>query len=147
MAETNDSKHGFDFTKLLGDFKVPGVDFEAFEAIMASQQKNIEALTQANKVAFEGMQAVIKLQGEVIRQAISESVEASKELTSSNSTPQDKLARQGEIAKVAFERTIANSSKMSELITKANTEAFEVLNKRFSEVMTEAKDGLSKLKK
>jgi phasin family protein len=86
------------------------------------------------------MQAVIKLQGEAIREAIGEGVAATKEFSASGNT-QDKLTRQTEIAKATFERALANSNKISEIITKSNTEAFELLNKRFNEAMSEAKEG------
>jgi hypothetical protein len=46
MAAT--SKNGFfDVTKVLGDFRMPGVDLEA---VAASQRKNLEAFTQANQL-------------------------------------------------------------------------------------------------
>src|ERR1039457_4145283 len=50
----------FDFTKLMKDFKLPGVDIAT---IMDREKKNIEALTEANRVAFEGWQALVHRQG------------------------------------------------------------------------------------
>jgi hypothetical protein len=41
-ANTTTSKNGFfDVTKVMGDFRVPGIDLEA---AVSSQRKNIEAL-------------------------------------------------------------------------------------------------------
>ena len=41
-----------DVSKVLAEFKLPGVDVDA---ILASQRKNIEAVTAANQLAIEGM--------------------------------------------------------------------------------------------
>src|SRR5260221_12383412 len=54
-ANTTTSKNGFfDVTKVMGDFRVPGIDLEA---AVSSRRRNIEALTQANQLALEGVQA------------------------------------------------------------------------------------------
>ena len=45
-----------DFTKLMKDFKLPGADLAT---IMDREKKNIEALTEVNRVAFEGWQALV----------------------------------------------------------------------------------------
>ena len=54
----------FDLTKMMSEFKLPGIDMET---LMETQRKNIEAVTQANKVAVEGMQAIAKRQAEMLR--------------------------------------------------------------------------------
>ncbi len=65
---TSTTKNGFfDVTKIMGDFRVPGIDLEA---AVASQRKNIEALTQANQLAVEGVQALMRRQVEITRQAM-----------------------------------------------------------------------------
>ena len=53
-----------DFTKFIADINVPGVDVNE---VVAFQRKNVEALTKANKVAFDGFQAVAKRQGEIFK--------------------------------------------------------------------------------
>jgi hypothetical protein len=54
----------FDFTKLMKDFKLPGVDLAT---IMDREKKNIEALTEANRVAFESWQALVQRQAEILQ--------------------------------------------------------------------------------
>src|ERR1700743_3919883 len=83
----------FDVSKYLGDFKVPGVDVET---LVASQRKNIEALTQANKLAFEGFQALFKRQVEIARQSIEESATVARQLVEAG-TPKEKAVRQTEL--------------------------------------------------
>lgn len=132
----------FDVSKFIGEFKVPGVDIES---LVSAQRKNIEALTEANKLAFEGVQAVFKRQVEILRQSLEESANIAKELVEAG-TPQDKAIRQTELAKEAFERALANSRELSEIIAKSNSEAFDLLNKRFTQVLDEIKDNISKSK-
>src|SRR5690606_5818899 len=69
MAEkkTGNPFFNVDFSKVLSDVQVPGVDIDA---ILASQRKNIEAVTAANQLAIEGMQAVLRRQAEILRQSL-----------------------------------------------------------------------------
>ena len=132
----------FDISKYIGEMKVPGVDVET---LVSSQRKNIEALTQANKLAFEGIQAVFKRQVEITRQALEESASVARQLVEAGS-PQDKAVKQTELTKEAFEQALTNARELSEIITKSNSEAFDLLNKRFFQILDEMKDGIAKTK-
>jgi phasin family protein len=130
----------FDLTKYLGDFRVPGVDMEG---LISSQRRNIEALTQANRVAYEGMQAVMRRQAEIMRQTMEEVVHATKELAEPG-TAHDKAARQTELAKEAFENALGNLRELADTIAKSNSEAFDLLNTRFSQTLDEVREALAK---
>ncbi|MBR1237330.1 phasin family protein [Bradyrhizobium sp. AUGA SZCCT0182] len=54
----------FDFTKLMSQFQLPGVDFTA---LVDRERKNIEALVKANRIAFEGWQRLVRRQAECLR--------------------------------------------------------------------------------
>ena len=54
----------FDFTKLMSQFRLPGVDFAAF---VDRERKNIEALVKADGFAFEGWQRLVRRQAELLR--------------------------------------------------------------------------------
>ena len=86
-----------DVSKMLGDMKLPMVDMES---IMTSQRKNIEALTNANKLAFEGIQAVARRQADVMRQMIEEISGMVSELMSASS-PEESVSKQADMAKAA----------------------------------------------
>jgi phasin family protein len=143
MNKQSEPQNPFDVTRYLNGFKIPGVDMQS---LMDSQRKNIEALTEANKLALEGMQTVFKRQVEILREAMEESANVAKELTAVGSA-QDKIMRQTEVTKAAFERALQNSRELSDMMRKSNVEAFELLNKRFGEVMNEMKESMAKLKK
>ena len=135
---TSTTKNGlFDVTKIMGDFRVPGVDLEA---AVASQRKNIEALTQANQLAVEGVQALMRRQVEITRQAIEDFSAMFRDFVQPNGSPEDRFAKQAEYSKHAIEKGLSNAKELTELVTKANTEAFNVINKRVTESLDEVRD-------
>jgi phasin family protein len=129
-----------DVSKMMNEFKLPGVDVDA---IMASQRKNIEAVTAANQLAIEGMQAVVRRQAEILRQTMEEAGGIMAEMMGAG-TPEDKVAKQAELAKVAFEKALANMKELAELVAKSNTEAANVISKRVSESLEELKSIMAK---
>ncbi len=135
---TSTTKNGFfDVTKIMGDFRVPGIDLEA---AVASQRKNIEALTQANQLAVEGVQALMRRQVEITRQAMEDFSAMFRDLVQPNGSPEDRFAKQAEDSKHALEKGLSNAKELTELVTKANTEAFNVINKRVTESLDEVRD-------
>ena len=126
----------YDVTKAFGGFTIPGFNVEA---MMASQRKNVEALTQANQLALEGAQALARRQVEIAREALEEASTLFREL-SQPGAPQEKLVKNTELAKANFEKGLATAKELAELVAKANTEAFNVLTKRFTESFEEIRD-------
>ena len=130
-----------DFTKLTEQFKVPAVDTEA---LLDSQRKNIEAFSAANRIAFEGAQAVTQRQVEIVRQVMEESAEVVKQMTAAGK-PEDKLAEQAELLKHTYEQSLANFRELAEMGAKSNGEAVEVLSRRVTEGLDEFKTALKKV--
>jgi len=136
MAKTEASKNGFfDVTKAFGDFRLPGLDVEA---VMATQRKNLEALAQANQLAVEGVRALAQRQAEIAQQAFAE-VSALFHGWTQPGAPEERLAKNVEVAKQAFERGLANARELSELTTKASTDALSVIARRVSEGFDEVR--------
>ncbi|KAF0097629.1 MAG: phasin family protein [bacterium] len=144
MSKQSDNIFDFDITKMMdvtkmmSEFKMPGVDMEA---ILNSQRKNIEALTAANRLAFEGVQAMMKRQTEILRQTMQEVAEATQGMTATTS-PQEKLAKQTTLAKEAFEHAVTNMRELSEMVAKSNSEVFELLNVRLGQVIDEVRQAV-----
>jgi len=130
----------FDVTKMLGDVKIPGFDMQA---IMDAQRKNIEALTAANQTAVQGMQAVAQRQAEILSQAMNEVSSIAQQLASSASNPQEMTAKQADLVRKAFEQALANARELAEMVSKSNTEAFAIINKRVTESLQELKSLVS----
>jgi phasin family protein len=140
MAKTSVSEtttNGFlDVTKIFGNFRMPGLDIET---IVAMQRKNLEAFTQANQLAVEGARAVAQRQAEIIQQAVEQASSMFRDLTQPGG-PEERVAKNVEVAKETFERGVANARELTELATKANTDAFYVISKRFTESLDEVRD-------
>jgi len=129
-----------DFSKLADQFKLPGVDGKAFAE---AQRKNVEAFQAANKVFFEGAQAVSQRNAEIIRQAMDETVKALQSIAAAD-TPEAKLTKQAEVAKEAYEHSLANWRELAELTSKSNSEAADLISKRVSESFDELKAAFGK---
>ena len=130
-----------DFGKAFGDMKAPTVDLET---VVAMQRKNMEALTQANQLALEGTQAWIRRNMELARQGMEELQAMVSDLTRPNGSMEDRLARQADFSKKAIEKGLANFREMADLMTKANTEAMNVLTKRVTESLEAVRDYTTK---
>jgi phasin family protein len=136
---TTNGKHTFmdmDVGKAFAGFTFPGLDVES---IVASQRKNLEALTQANQLAVDGVQAVARRQVEIAREAVDEVSSLVREWTQPGA-PEERIAKNAEYAKQAFEKGVANARELAELVTKANTEAFSVIQKRVAEGFEELRE-------
>jgi phasin family protein len=142
MANTNLNADAFpDLRRVMGDWKMPNFDLEA---VAQTQRRNIEALTQANQLALEGTQAWIRRNMELARQGMEELQAMVSDLTRPNGSMEDRLARQADFSKKAIEKGLANFREMADLMTKANTEAMNVLTKRVTESLEEVRDYTTK---
>jgi phasin family protein len=111
-----------DFTKLLEGYKIPGVDFSA---LVDREKKNIEALTKANRIAFEGWQALVRRQSEILQETMKEAV--------ANARQQDAAKHRVELAKQGFEKALNHMRELAEIATKSQKDAFEVVRKQADE--------------
>lgn len=142
MKEFDPTKMVNEFSNMLKQYKLPNVDMDS---LVASQKKNLEALTGANRVAFEGMQAVVKRQAEILQETMNEASKAVDQLSKAGS-PQDLAAKQAELAKESFERALSNMRQLAEMVAKANQEATNTINARISTSLDEIKELALKMK-
>jgi phasin family protein len=125
-----------DFTKLFAELKFPAMpDMDAF---VAASRRNMETLAAANRVALEGAQAVARRHMEIVQQNMTELTEAVRSLSNADA-PQAKAAKQAELLKLGYERSVANIKEISDLIQRSSAEAIKLLNQRFTEAMDEIK--------
>jgi phasin family protein len=136
MSEARPPFFDFDITKMMADFRFRPFDVET---LMACQRRNIEALSQANQLAVEGMQAVAKRQIEITRQAM-EDVSALLRDLAQPASAEDRIAKNTEFAKQVLDKSISHGREITMLATKAGSEAADVLRKRASEGLDEFRD-------
>jgi phasin family protein len=128
-----------DLTRMMQDYQVPGVDWQE---LMASQQKNVEALTRANQVLLEGAQAVVQREVEILQKAMQEFAEASRELMQEGD-PQAQTQKRLELARASFEAALRNMRELAEMAGRANREALEMINKRAMESFDEVRSAMA----
>ena len=125
-----------DITKYMAQFKVPTVDVDA---LMAAQRKNFEAIAAANQCALEGVGALVRRQGEIVRESVESYAAAVKDLLAEGSV-EEKAGKQAELTKKSYDRAVANARELSDMLAKTGNEAFGVINDRIREGMTEVQN-------
>ena len=111
----------FDFTKLMSQFRLPGVDFAA---LVDRERKNIQALAEVNRIAFESWQRLVRRQAEILQETMKKVVADSGQVDAMKRT---------DLAKEGFEKALANMRELAEMGSKSQREAFEVVRKRIEE--------------
>ena len=119
------------FAKIWSDFKVPDAD-----AVIAAQQKNIQAFNRANKTAIEGWQAVAEKQVS-LWQATAEKTGAMVQDVMTEQEPAAKFGKQAAFAKAVFADGLSSAREAQAMVSKATSEAVEIVSKRWSEGLGE----------
>jgi phasin family protein len=125
-----------DVGKAFAGFNFPTFDVES---LMAAQRKNLEALTQANQLAVEGVQAVARRQAEIAREVIDQASTLVRDMVAPTA-PEERVAKNAELAKLTFEKNLAHYRELTGMVAKANSEAFEVITKRVTESLDEIRE-------
>jgi len=133
MSDSRPSFFDFDVTKMFPDFRMRPFDVEA---VLAAQRRNLEALSQANQLAVEGVQALARRHIELTRQSFEDFSTLVRDL-SQPASAEDRIAKNTEYAKQLLEKGVNHGREMALLATKAGTEAAEVLHKRATEGLDE----------
>ena len=133
MADARPNPFDFDVTKMFADLRFRPFDVEA---VWAAQRRNIEALSQANQLAVEGVQALAQRQLELTREAFEGFSTLLRDLTQPAST-EDRIAKNTEYAKQLLEKGVNHGREIAALATKTGTDAAAVLHRRASEGLDE----------
>lgn len=133
VADFDPSKFTTDFTKMTKDMNIPTVDVDA---VVKTQQKNIEALTAANKSATESVKALAQRQTEIIQKTMTETQAAIDSLTKSK-TPQDAAAKQVDFVKSAFDTAFSNMRELADIVSATNKDNMDKFNSRVAESFDE----------
>jgi phasin family protein len=103
--------------------------------LLASRRKDLEAVVAANRKSFEGIQAVVKRQTELLKEQIGEWRSVVKVMTIAG--PAQSVAQLDELAKGAFRLSLANVRELAELSVKTQAEAFELVRSRIRQDLAE----------
>ncbi len=123
----------FDPAAAFPAFAMPNFDVDA---LAESQRRNVEALTEANKLVTDGAQAFAVRQAEILKDAVDAYAGALRGLMTVND-PQTSVAKQAELAKDTIKTSNASLRELAEIATKAQAKSIDVINKRVVESLDE----------
>jgi phasin family protein len=141
---TQNSPFAFDAEKLKELFsfaKLPGVDTDA---MLAAQQKNVDAMVEANKVVTAGYQDLYKRQIALFEAAVAQAKDKVNAAQGQSPTV-DQVTQNVEAMKAAFEKAASDVKEFAEVAQKANTGAFEIVKARAEEAVAEFKAAAGKV--
>lgn len=124
MADDQGPSSPFDLQAWLRGLNVPGLDIDT---ALQSVRKDVEALQQANQVAFEGWQKLAERQAELLQGAAQRWQESLTD--SAGTTPAENMDRIRE----GFEQALSNMRELAEIASQSQQDAFEIMRKRFEE--------------
>jgi phasin family protein len=140
MPDARPNFFDFDVTKMFADLRFRPFDVEA---IWAAQRRNIEAFSQANQLAAEGMQALARRQIELTREAF-EGFSALLRDLSQPASAEDRIAKNTDYAKQMLEKGVSHGREVVSIAAKTGADAAEVLHKRATESLDEMRALASK---
>ncbi|MEX3985477.1 phasin family protein [Paraburkholderia sp. EG287A] len=133
MVEINGNGMFAEYTKLITQFKLPGVDVRAF---LASRRKDVEALAAANMTMLAGVQELGQKQVDILRSTMSELQSLVSRLTTPGS---ERGLAAGEGVKDALQRAFVDVQVLADMAYRAQTDSVAVVTKRFAEHVEELK--------
>src|ERR1700752_1775348 len=116
-----------DIKKLIEKFQLPSVDIDA---LIDWQRRDMEALTEMNRQASEGIKALVERRNEILRETLAEWQAAVKEATGA-----EVISKRAEVAKQGIEKAVANFRELSEMEAQARNNAWKVVQDRMQENM------------
>lgn len=127
----------------LESINLPGVDMNK---ILDAQRKNVEAITEANRIALEGVQSLMQRQAEIMQQSVEEATKMMQNFDPSTD-PAERVAKQTALAQEAFQQALDRMRELAEMANKSQAEAFEAIQARFNESLEEIRGSMQKLGK
>ena len=123
-----------DLTKMLEQFKLPGVDTKE---IVEARRKDIDALVQANQAIYEGMQALANKQRELLKKSMEDIQSAMK--GAAGGVGVGDPDKQGELARKACEKVLADMKDLAEIARSSQADAMAKITQRGTEHLDEVK--------
>jgi phasin family protein len=114
-----------DIKKLIDKYQLPGVDVAA---LVDWQRKDMEALAEANRQAFEGIKALIDRRNEILQETL-----AQWQATVKDATSAEAMSKQAEAVKQGVEKAVANFTELSQMEAQARNNAWKVVQERIQE--------------
>ena len=118
-----------DLTKTLEQFKMAGVDTSSF---VEARRKDVAALTAANKITYEALEALACVQADMLTQAL-ESMQESAKGALTMALGGAEATKHADAAQNAWQKMLFDINELGEMARKAQTNAMAGLSKRTQE--------------
>ena len=128
----SDSSNPFaDFSKMMENLKLPGIDVGK---MVESGRKDMEALVEANKAAYEGLQALAHKQKEMLADAMHNVQEAARRAGERTGG-----AHATEMAQEVYQKALADMRELANIVRSSQAEALTRVADRAIEHLQELK--------
>ncbi|WP_175150291.1 phasin family protein [Paraburkholderia ultramafica] len=133
MDSTNSNSIFTGYKKLIGQFKLPGIDVSA---ILESRRKDIEAIAEANTTALAGVQSLAQKQSDILRTTLTEF----QSLVTRTAQPAGQpAANTGEVVQQTLRKALVDMRELADTAYRAQSDSFAVVTKRVAEHVEELK--------
>ena len=108
----------------------------AAASMMENGRKDIEALVEANKRSYQGLQSVVQRQAEGLRQSITDWQGAVSGMQGKDLSAN--LSKLDEMGKAAFQQALNDMRELAEVAAKSQSEAFDIVRQRIQDNVEQA---------
>jgi phasin family protein len=126
--------------------KMPKLDGVDWQALMESQKKNMEACAAAHLTMRDSWQQLAKRQGEIFRETLQAVAKLTTDLMETG-TPEEKMARQVDIAKQAYDILGKHMREFATASANGQAEALDLVSARVQASLDELKENALKAEK
>lgn len=116
------------------------------ESMMMSHRKNMEALTEANRMAVEVMKSIAQLQSQYVKQTFEDFSSVMKETMAHPPASKEAMSNHAGHVKSHVEKAMSHGSNVAQTLANSQKEIFDLMHKRYSEGMGEMIDLRDKMK-
>jgi len=135
MESTNPNSIFAEYQKLIGQFKLPGIDVSA---VLEARRKDVEAIAQANTTVLAGVQLLAQKQSEILRSTLTELQSLAIRAAQSGQS----AAKAGEVVQLALHKAMVDMQELADTACKAQSDSMAVVTKRVAEHVEELKAAL-----
>jgi phasin family protein len=136
------AKFGFDPAKFGFDTSF-GPAAPRFELLFAQHQKNVGAFFKAQAAMVDGVQTVFQRQLALFQQTLAEATSLMQAMVAEKDS-RIGMEKQVDASKKAFEKILSEAQELGDVVSKSQSEAFQLLNDRALEQIEEIKAAYEK---
>lgn len=123
-----------DFMKSMMPMSMP---FD-ISAMMKLQQKNLEALSEAQKMAMENMKKMSEHQAAILSRMVEDNSALARQIMAEG-TPEEKVALHADLVCKTVEQSIESWSDLTDMLNKSGKDTTKLLGSRMTASLTEMK--------